>query len=145
MRVVSFAIEGKESLKRRYTRFPAGLPAIGLLLLRSAIGVELLVEGLACVHASHLHLERLALGTLALVTGTSLVLGFLIPLVAGASALAGIAVCLLHPAWVPFRGCLNVTTAAVAVAILLLGPGAISLDAYFFGRRKIIIPGAVRS
>jgi uncharacterized membrane protein YphA (DoxX/SURF4 family) len=131
-------------LKRRYTKFPAGLPAIGLLLLRSAIGVRLLVEGLACVEASQSHLEGLALGVLALVTGTSLVLGFLTPLVAGVSALAG-AVCLLHPAWVSFLGCLNVTTTAVAVAILLLGPGAISLDAYFFGRRKIIIPGAVRS
>jgi hypothetical protein len=142
--VVSFAVGGKESLKRRYTKFPAGLPAIGLLLLRSAIGLRLLIEGLACVEASQPHLEGLALGLLALVTGTSLVLGFLTPLVAGVSALAGI-VCLLHPAWVSLLGCLNVSTIAVAVAILLLGPGAISLDAYFFGRRKIIISGAVRS
>ena len=145
MRVRLFAVEGKESLKRRYTKFPAGLPAIGLLLLRTAIGVRLLIEGVVCVQASQLHLEGLALGVLALVTGTTLVLGFLTPLVAGISALADIAVWLWHPAWVSLLGPLNVNTIAVAIAILLLGPGAISLDAYFFGRRKIIIPRAVRS
>ncbi len=97
------------------------------------------------MQASPLHLEGLALGVLALVTGTSLVLGFLTPLVAGVPAVAGIAVWLWHPAWVPVLGSPNVNTIALAIAILLLGPGAISLDAYFFGRRKIIIPRAVRS
>jgi hypothetical protein len=33
----------------------------------------------------------------------------------------------------------------VVLAAALLGPGAISLDAYFFGRRKIVIPPVARS
>jgi hypothetical protein len=30
--------------------------------------------------------------------------------------------------------------AAIAVAVIFLGPGALSLDARLFGRREIIIP-----
>ena len=56
------------------------------------------------MQASQLHSEGLALGVLALVTGTTLVLGFLTPLVAGVSALADIAVWLWHPAWVSSSG-----------------------------------------
>jgi hypothetical protein len=33
----------------------------------------------------------------------------------------------------------------VAVAVILLGPGALSLDARLFGRREIIIPRAPRA
>jgi hypothetical protein len=33
----------------------------------------------------------------------------------------------------------------MAVAILLLGPGAFSLDSYLFGRREIVIPHDSRS
>jgi hypothetical protein len=37
------------------------------------------------------------------------------------------------------------TLAAISAALVLLGPGAFSLDARLFGRRKIIIPeGRVR-
>jgi hypothetical protein len=39
----------------------------------------------------------------------------------------------------------SLDTIGVALAIALLGPGAISLDAYFFGRRKIVIPPVARS
>jgi hypothetical protein len=35
---------------------------------------------------------------------------------------------------------LDLTMIVVAVAIALLGPGAISLDSALFGRRKVIIP-----
>jgi hypothetical protein len=120
------------------------LPAIGLLFLRTAIGVRLIIDGSASLLGSQgLHLGVWVLGLLALGTGTSFVLGFLTPIVAGASALAGIAVWLWHPALASsFVHLLSLNTASVTIAILLLGPGAISLDAHLFGRRKIIIPRA---
>ena len=35
---------------------------------------------------------------------------------------------------------LGVRPLAIVIAITLLGPGAFSLDSYFFARRKIIVP-----
>ena len=67
--------------------------------------------------------------------------GFRTPLAGTFSALAGIAVHVWHPSVDPsIVSLLSSNTIAIATAIALLGPGALSLDACFFGRRKIIIP-----
>ncbi len=123
------------------------MPGIGLLVLRIAIGTKLLIQSSAFVlNPQAQKLGVWLLVSLALAMGTSFMLGFLTQLVAGLSALAGAAVYFWHPAWAsPFLSFLNFDTAGAAVAITLLGPGAISLDAYFFGRRKIVIPRVARS
>jgi uncharacterized membrane protein YphA (DoxX/SURF4 family) len=38
------------------------------------------------------------------------------------------------------RGCTAVCLGVVSISLILLGPGAFSLDARLFGRREIIIP-----
>jgi uncharacterized membrane protein YphA (DoxX/SURF4 family) len=73
-------------------------------------------------------------------------LGFLSPLAAGVSALTETTVYFWHPVWAAsFLNLLTIDTIVIAVAIVLLGPGVISLDACLFGRRKIIIPRVARS
>jgi len=130
-----------------YTAFPHGLPSIGLLLLRTAIGVRLFVQGYACMLDGHgLRFGAWALSWLALGAGVLLVLGLLAPLVAGISTLAETMVYFWHPVWAAsFLNLLTVDAIVVAVAIVLMGAGSISLDAYFFGRRKIVIPRVARS
>ena len=87
-----------------------------------------------------------ALSWLALGAGILLVLGLLAPLVAGISALAETMVYFWHPVWAAsFLNLLTVDAIVVAVAIVLMGAGSISLDACFFGRRKIVIPRVARS
>jgi uncharacterized membrane protein YphA (DoxX/SURF4 family) len=134
-------------LQRWYRIFPHGLPGIGLLVLRLAIGAKLVIEASTCMlDPQGLKLGVWLLSLLALGIGTFFVLGFLTQLVAGVSVLAGAAVYLRHPAWVSsFLHLTSLDTIGVALAIALLGPGAISLDAYFFGRRKIVIPPVARS
>lgn len=134
-------------MQRWYKTFPHGLPGVGLLVLRIAIGARLLIEASACmVEPQGLKLGAWLLASLAFGIGVSFVFGFLTQLTAGISAVAGAAICVWHPAWaVFFLSLTSFETIGMALAIALLGPGAISLDAYFFGRREIVIPRIVRS
>jgi uncharacterized membrane protein YphA (DoxX/SURF4 family) len=129
-------------LRRLYSTFPGGLPGAGLLLLRITIGVGLLIHAFSWLtdpQTSNIGMWAPIL--LALVIGISFMLGFLTPLAGSLSALAGIAVRLLHPEWsTPMTGLLGASPLVMVIAITLLGPGAFSLDAYFFGHRKIIVP-----
>ncbi len=133
-------------MQRWYRTFPQGLPGVGLLVLRIAIGAKLVSEAYSCIQGQHgLSPGIWLLSWLALGIGASFVLGFLTRLMAGVSALAGAAIYVWHPAWASFFLSLTSFEAiGMALAIAPLGPGAISLDAYFFGRRKIVIPLVAR-
>jgi uncharacterized membrane protein YphA (DoxX/SURF4 family) len=129
-------------LRRLYSSFPGSLPGAGLLLLRITIGAGLLIHAFSWLIEPQTSDHGMwAPGLLAFVIGISFMLGFLTPLAGSLSALAGLAIHSLHPEWsAPMTGLLGVSQLAMVVAITLLGPGAFSLDAYFFGRRKIIVP-----
>ncbi|MFY9949270.1 MAG: hypothetical protein WA261_09820 [Candidatus Sulfotelmatobacter sp.] len=134
-------------MQRWYRTFPHGLPGIGLLVLRLVIGAKLVIEASSCMLDLHGPKPGVwLLSLLALGIGASFALGFLTQLVAGVSLLAGAAGYLFHPAWAShFLNLSSLDTIVVVLAIALLGPGAISLDDYFFGRRKIVIPPVARS
>jgi uncharacterized membrane protein YphA (DoxX/SURF4 family) len=129
-------------LRRLYSSFPGSLPGAGLLLLRITVGVGLLIQASAWLIESQTSGNGMwSPGLLALVIGISFILGFLTPLAGAVSALAGMAIRLLHPEWSSsMTSLLGVNPLAMVIAITLLGPGAFSLDAYFFGRRRIIVP-----
>jgi uncharacterized membrane protein YphA (DoxX/SURF4 family) len=69
-------------------------------------------------------------------TGALLVIGLATPL-AGVVAAVGAAAGAIARS--PFSST-NALIIIVAVAIVLLGPGAVSIDSRLFGRRKIVIP-----
>jgi hypothetical protein len=129
-------------LRRLYSTFPGSLPGVGLLLLRITIGAELLIRSFSWLIEQQTSNNGMwAPGLLALVIGISFILGFLTPLAGSISALAGLTIRVSHPEWSAWMtGLLGVSPLVMVIAITLLGPGAFSLDAYFFGRRKIIVP-----
>jgi uncharacterized membrane protein YphA (DoxX/SURF4 family) len=89
-----------------------------------------------------------ALAGLAMVSGAGLVAGFLTPVAAAGVILSAVAVAF---STAPAAGSGLAAhwqgpsfVAAVALALAMLGPGALSIDAWLFGRREIIIPDAPR-
>ena len=132
-------------LPRLFHTFPDGRAGFGLLLLRSAVGAVTLIQGGAYLaERSDPTLGMWAAGLLAVAAGISLLAGFMTPI---AAALVGIGaaatVIFAAPAPIPgvFVSKLSVAFLAVAaVAVVLLGPGAVSIDCRMFGLREIIIP-----
>jgi len=124
--------------------FPGGWPGVGLLLLRAEVGLTAVIQGAAYVGLDNPTLGTWIIGLLSIAGGASLLIGFLTPVACVVVGLA--AICIVfssNPASAPslFNAILpTLLLVVVAVAVVLLGPGALSLDARRFGRREIIIP-----
>jgi uncharacterized membrane protein YphA (DoxX/SURF4 family) len=119
---------------------------MGLLLLRAAVGVSLILQGAVCLAAWERGAWSWAVGSPALIVGAALLMGFMTP-IAGALAVLGSTGLALS--WLPppipdiFGGApATIFMIVMAAAVLLVGPGAFSLDARWFGRREVVIPPA---
>jgi uncharacterized membrane protein YphA (DoxX/SURF4 family) len=134
-------------VQRLFSTFPGGWPGVGLLLLRTAVGLTAVAAGAAPLierAAQSPSLSETAIAVVAIASGILLLIGFLSPAAAVLIALGS--------AGVTFPGCPRLATTlldarpatgfliVMAVAVVLLGPGAFSLDSYLFGRREIVIP-----
>src|SRR6266480_3772609 len=98
-----------------FSMFPDGWPGAGLLLLRAAGGVILITQGVAYFGDKRdLGVLMLAMVSVMIAVGFLLMIGFL-----------------TRP--------VGLLSAVIAVAVICLGAGALSLDARLFGRREIII------
>jgi uncharacterized membrane protein YphA (DoxX/SURF4 family) len=137
-------------VRRLYFGFPARAPGAGLLLLRIAIGTTLVAQAvLFLFQVQNPRCMGVACCLLALASGASLIVGFLTRMVAAIAAALVTSSTLVSPTLPSISYFHNYLLALniiiVAAAIALLGPGAISLDAVLFGRRKVIIPRSSRS
>jgi len=127
--------------------FPGGNSGVGLLLLRAAIGVTAIVQGVVYLAKPDNSIFGMRIvGVLAVASGALLLIGFLTK---ATSALAGLSSVGLS--WVPALPLNSFDTRlslffviVMTAAIILLGPGAFSLDSRLFGRREIIIPHNTR-
>jgi uncharacterized membrane protein YphA (DoxX/SURF4 family) len=104
-----------------------------------------MMHGTACLAGTPSPVAT-GIGLLAIALGALLVVGFLTPF---AAALIVIGSAALAQPWWPVLSAgpdpdrlLVLLVAAVAIAVVPLGPGAFSLDARLFGRREIVIPAA---
>jgi uncharacterized membrane protein YphA (DoxX/SURF4 family) len=109
------------------------------------VGVTAAVQGgMSLSNAAEPTMGTVSASLLAIVSGASLLIGFVTP---GAAAVAGLSLAFLAisafpaPATVLFLDRVGaLCVAVVAGAVALLGPGALSVDARLFGRRELVFP-----
>src|SRR5262245_44111707 len=112
-------------MQRLYSMFPAGGPGIGLLLLRLSLAATLVVQAWARQTTT----DAWLLPSFA----SFLTVGLFTPIVAVLSGLFELSRAVLSRADL-FRAGIQVAEAA---ALALLGPGAYSVDALWYGRRLV--------
>lgn len=114
--------------------FPNGWPGLALLLLRVVAGMLLMYDG-AVARQLGPDLQTMIVRSVAFGTGLLLLLGLWTPL-------AGVLVACLE-ACVLLLGTADPRSAmllgAVGAALVALGPGALSIDARLFGRKRVDI------
>jgi uncharacterized membrane protein YphA (DoxX/SURF4 family) len=119
-------------------------------LLRLTIALNTVSSGVGALVGSSSHaISVWAVGSLAIAVGAAIFVGFLTPAASVAATagylMTGVSSFLMTGANNDVSTAAAFNLAAMSAALVLLGPGAFSLDARFFGRREIIIPEAGRS
>jgi putative oxidoreductase len=124
-------------LQRLFSTFPDGWPGIGLVILRIVAAIPPVQHGVAGLSTVALQAPGLVVLQLAVAAAAALLLvGSWTPIAGVLMAATELCLALLHPAdpWMHIR------LGALAAALAMLGPGAWSVDAHRFGRKRIQIP-----
>jgi uncharacterized membrane protein YphA (DoxX/SURF4 family) len=126
-------------MQRLFTTFADGWPGAGLLLLRLFTGIALIHSGVAYSSQGD-PLATDVLRIIGVAAGVGLMAGFLTPVVGALAAIA--------EAWIGISQIYSrvgdpwsaLALATVAAGLAMIGPGAWSIDARRFGRRRIDLP-----
>jgi uncharacterized membrane protein YphA (DoxX/SURF4 family) len=135
----------RHQLQKLFSSFPEGWPGIGLVFLRLTVAVNAILCAIDALVRPHSHaICAWAVGSFAIAVGVAIFVGFLTPVTSAAATVGylvtGVSPSLMTQATNNISALTAFNLAAISGALVLLGPGAFSLDARLFGRREIIIP-----
>ena len=120
-------------MQRLFSTFPEGWPGTGLVFLRAIMAVPLVQFGAGPLLPTAP--SSVILHLLAAVCSALLIVGLWTPVAGALMALSELCLLLFS-----FSGAsMHVVLAALGAALAMLGPGAWSVDARLFGRKRIRI------
>jgi len=121
-------------VQRLFSTFPEGWPGTGLLFLRAVAVIPSVQHDIAGLVTAPL--PALAAHLVAACAAGLLLVGFWTPVAGVAMAVAELSLAFphSHDPWI------HILLGALGAALAMLGPGAWSVDAHRFGRKRIHIP-----
>jgi len=125
------------ALQRLFSTFPNGWPGVGLLLLRLCLGLRVIYIGIVSLSGKPSEPITLGQSLIAVAGGIFLLAGLWTPIIGTLLAIdevwIALSLYLSRRAYIVIPIVLAVLSASVA----MLGPGAWSIDARLFGRRRL--------
>jgi uncharacterized membrane protein YphA (DoxX/SURF4 family) len=131
-------------LQRAFSGFPTGYPGLALLLLRLVVGGAAGSQAWLHIAANHGALNS-SVAVVAFLTGLALIVGFMTPI--ASALLSAVGLLLMVDSSITGHlllfdsGIARLEFIAMSVALISLGPGALSVDARLYGRREIEVNG----
>jgi putative oxidoreductase len=135
---IPYVISGS-TLQRLFSTFASGWPGAGLLLLRLLTGAALIHFGIASLRQAP-PLPTAVLQITGIGTGILLLVGLWTPAAGSLAVIVKMWIALsryfLHSGdpWIPML------QAVLSAVLAMVGPGACSIDARLFGRKRIVFP-----
>jgi putative oxidoreductase len=122
-------------VQRLFSTFADGWPGRGLLLLRVLTSLSLIHFGIAGSHEEP-SLDTVVLKIVGVGAGIFLLLGLWTPVAGAMVAIVKVWFAFSHSGdpWIP------IMLAALGAGLAMVGPGAWSIDARLFGRKRIDLP-----
>ena len=128
-------------MQRLFSTFPEGWPGIGLVSLRSVAAILTIQQGIAGLLTTPLGLPAIV-QLVAAGAATLLLVGFWTPVAGVLMAVAELCLAFSHSIDLAHFSDprMHIVLATLGAALAMLGPGAWSMDARLFGRKRIQIP-----
>jgi putative oxidoreductase len=132
------------SLQRLFSTFPDGWPGLGLLLLRLGAAIALISFGIGGLDDALGQSLNLTLSLVAVAGGLLLLFGLWTPIAGMMVAVDELwSIYSLHFSQQADQW-LHILLAILAAGVAMLGPGAFSVDARLFGRKRFEMDGRNR-
>ena len=124
------------TLQRLFSTFPNGWPGFGLLLLRLGLGIALIYLGIGRFLGAFGHPIAVACYLIASAGGVLLIAGLWTPVMGTLITIDELWIAFSLYSSQPDSRLIHIFLAVLTAGVAMLGPGAWSIDARLFGRKR---------